>query len=237
MPKPYLLVTQIPNDNRSGKGNDQKNSNSGENRGPGSAANTGTKTTDTDTKGGGTSPSPTSDLSYQLGNSIYLLKLVYLPDMSKTMAINIVPGIFGTSSAQPTLQDGWMLTSMQASSDNTKALDDFTSIATAILGSGAKAATGGTTAAAAATNKKTQGPGPATISTELDPVLPPGLYEFRYDEYGHLIGLCTVSTFSHNNKISNTNLIPSDLVGVAVSGRYCPSLNTLISSNVARVKG
>lgn len=132
--------------------------------------------------------------------------------MSKTMAINLVPGIFGTSSFQPTLQNGWMLTSMQGSADNTKALDDFTTLATALVGGGAKGAAG----TAAAKTKAAAIPGEKALPTE-DPVLPPGLYEFRYDENGRLIGLCTIDTFSHASGVTPTHL--------------CPSLDALASMN------
>jgi hypothetical protein len=217
MPKPYLLVTQLPDASKPDGGNAGAPAAASKDEG-----GQGSKATD--------SPSPSSDLSYQLGNSTYLLKLIYLPDMSKTMAINVVPGIFGTSSAQPTLQDGWMLTSLQSSSDNTKAIDNLTSLASALIGGGAKeAATGGAAAAA----KKTSGPGSANRTSV--PALRPGLYEFRYDEYGHLIGLCLVTAFSGG--VANTNLAPSDIAGVDRTGRYCPSIDAVLALNIVRVKG
>ena len=182
---------------------------------PAAAANTTQNQSDATNKAG-SSPSPSSDLSYQLGSTTYLLKLIYLPDMSKQMAINVVPGIFGTSSAQPNLQDGWMLTSLQASSDNTKALDDLTSLATALLGAGGKAATGGATAKTAAQARAKdmmgqQPPGPAPLA--------PGLYEFRYDEFGHLIGLCRLTSFDAS--VQNDRLLPSDFAGALITGNYC----------------
>jgi hypothetical protein len=218
MPKPYLLVTQAP---------DKTSHNNGAGAGAGPAAPTD-GSSDPTAKGSG-SPSPSSDLSYQIGGTTYLLKLIYLPDKSKTMAINLVPGIFGTSSMQPTLQDGWMLTSLQASSDNSKAIDDLTSLATAMLGAGGKAASGGAAAAA----KKNQGAGAALVNA--DPVLPPGLYEFRYDDYGNLIGLCTVSTFSAGG-VYNTRVLPAG-VATRPTTKYCPTIADLVASSPLRVKG
>jgi hypothetical protein len=143
-----------------------------------------------------------------------LLKLIYLPDMSKTMAINIVPGIFGTSSAQPSLQDGWMLTSMQASSDNTKALDDLTTLASAMVGG--PTAKGATKTASGGGGAGGVGPGAPDLG------LPPGLYEFRYNESGHLDGLCAVSLFS--------NKFPSHShpnYGPITNTHFCPSLEAI----------
>lgn len=224
MPKPYLLVTQIPNDqwpnntHSTAIPTNSKYAKATASDGDG----TGTKDGDATAPASKTaSPSPTSDLSYQLGNNTYLLKLVYLPDMSKTMAINIVPGVFGTSSAQPTLQDGWMLTSMQASSDNTKALDDLTSLATALVGGGTQAAK------TAATKSLEAGP-----PTKPDPSLPPGLYEFRYDERGHLIGLCAVTVFS-NKTIDYRH--PN--AGPVTNTGFCPSLESLAALNWIRARG
>jgi hypothetical protein len=193
MPKPYLLVTEIPNDQlpkpeKGGAGAPA----------PGDTADKqGTKSD---------SPSSSSDLSYQLSNTSYSLKLIYLPDMSKTMAINISPSILGTSSVQPTLQDGWMLTSLQASSDNTKALSDLTTLAGALLGGGAKGAT-----------KTAKGGGGGGARG-----LPPGLYEFQYDQqHGYLTGLCAVTLFE------NESIDPI---------RFCPSLESIATMKAIRVK-
>jgi hypothetical protein len=206
MPKPYLLVTVIPGDKptvdphharirndapsavRPEAGTPPDNNN-GNNNGDGTPkpAQTG-------------SPSSNSDLSYQIGNTTYLLKLVYLPDMSKTMAINITPSILGTSSMQPTLADGWMLTSLQASADNTKALDDMTTLASAILGGGAKTAS--PTNSNPVKPKLTASDGPPN---ELPPALSPGLYEFIYYPNGVLQGLCAISAFSTNGIKNDRN--------------------------------
>ena len=215
MPKPYLLVTRTPAEavvvggagGSDGAGRPADISpepapGAIPGAAPGAAPGAGASPTKTASQAAPSqaSASPTSDLSYQLGNNSYLLKLIYLPDMSKTMAINLVPGIFGTSSLQPTLQDGWMLTSMQASADNTKAMDDLTTLATALIGGGKSAATKTATGAAKAANiGKKKAPG-----AENPDVLPPGLYEFQYDAQGRLIGLCGVSRFSSSG-VANSN--------------------------------
>jgi hypothetical protein len=224
MPKPYLLVTQIPHDQwPPSKPEPVVGAGGGGGGGGGGGNGSSDKTPSDQTKSATASPSPSSDLSYQLGNNTYSLKLIYLPDMSKTMAINIVPGIFGTSSAQPTLQDGWMLTSMQASSDNTKALDSLTTLATALMGGGG----GG-----GGTKSTTPKVGATANGGVTDPSLPPGLYEFRYDEYGHLVGLCAVSLF--------TNVWPSPRhpnYGPIHNTGFCPSLDALAAMNWVKVKG
>jgi hypothetical protein len=199
MPKPYLLVTVIPPPPQ--KPTDPRLLRAPPAPAPPPPPGPGGGPDDGSQKAAPTgSPSPSSDLSYQLGSSTYLLKLIYLPDMSKTMAINLTPSILGTSSVQPTLQDGWMLTSLQASADNTKALDDMTTLASAILGGGTKAAS--------STSSKTAkadllGPGTPPPPDNLPPPLPPGLYEFGYDGLGHLYGLCPVSLFQSNGIVNN----------------------------------
>jgi hypothetical protein len=231
MPKPYLLVAQIPSEpgNGSGGGADNsprkhlaKNAGSGlmevadasppAQPKPKDGDQTKKGNDQTGTTGGS---SPTSDLSYQLGNTTYMLKLIYLPDMSKSMAITIKPSILGTSSMQPTLQDGWMLTSLSASADNTKALADFTTLATSLVGGGAKAAGGAGLMPSSAAALATPSPD--------DLVLPPGLYEFEYNQFGHLVGLCTVTVFTKNERVTNKH--------------YCPTMEAISTLNWVRARG
>jgi hypothetical protein len=108
-----------------------------------------------------------------------------------------------------------MLTSMQASSDNTKALDDFTTLASAIVGASSPIAKGATKTAPGG---GAGGAGPGAV----DLGLPPGLYEFHYDAYGHLDGLCAVSLFS-NNKFSFSH--PNN--GPITNTGFCPSLEAI----------
>jgi hypothetical protein len=132
MPKPYLLVTELPTvqttqtittsgPKPSGKAQadttppntDKPDKN---------ATSTETNSTQASSNGSGT------DLSYSAVVGNYQLKLIYLPDMSKQMAITMNAGLFGNVSAQPTLQDGWMLTSLQGS-----AVSDGSGALTALL--------------------------------------------------------------------------------------------------------
>src|SRR5437660_4980480 len=110
MPKPYLLVTRLPQDEN------EKASRGGAAPSATGPAGGGSATSPTD-KTTAASPSPSSDLSFYGSTTRYIIKLIYLPDMSKQMALNVSPGLFGTASLQPTLQDGWMLTSLQANVD------------------------------------------------------------------------------------------------------------------------
>jgi hypothetical protein len=160
------------------------------------AAPSGGKTTPgtTTTPGAQTSSAPSTDTSFQANNDQYTVKLIYLPDLSNPMTINITAGLFGTASFQPTLQDGWMLTSLQGSSDNSQAVQLAESLITAAAGTGSKAATGG------ATTKGGGGPtgAAALVAAGLPPntVLSPGLYAFNYDHAsGRLIGVCAVTYF------------------------------------------
>jgi hypothetical protein len=148
----------------------------------------------TTTPAGQTSAAPSTDTSFQANNDQYMVKLIYLPDLSNPMTINITAGLFGTASFQPTLQDGWMLTSLQGSTDNSQAVQLAESVISAAAGAGSKAATGGTTTKA--------GGGPtgsaALVAALLPPntVLSPGLYAFSYDHSsGRLIGVCAVTYF------------------------------------------
>jgi hypothetical protein len=82
----------------------------------------------------------------------YAVKLIYLPDYSQPMSIQLKSGVFGNSSSAPTLQDGWMLTSMSGSADSGGAavISALTSLGSAFAGgAGPAAAKGGTQAAVA----------------------------------------------------------------------------------------
>jgi hypothetical protein len=98
---------------------------------------------------GGSSPPPTpssaADVSFSASTPQYTIRLVYLPDYSHPMAMSMHSGLFGTASFAPALQDGWMLTSLQASGDNKVAetLTAVGSIVSAIKGGGASTAGSG----------------------------------------------------------------------------------------------
>ncbi len=206
MPAPYLLVAELP----------PVNSTSSSPRAPtnpfpgdaGAAAGVApapTPDTKKDVKPDASSASsaaPTSDTSFQGNTPQYMIKLVYLPDMSKPMALSAHNGLTGTASMKPTLQDGWMLTSLDASSDS-KFSETLSALASLVGSSASLAGTGG---ASAATMKAPGGP-PGTAArqnvADLSPffvkgkhILKPGLYKFVYDEQGELQDLRPVVFFT-----------------------------------------
>jgi hypothetical protein len=153
------------------------------------------------TDGGDSKPaagSP-SDTSFQVGDGkTYIAKLIYLPDYSRPMAVELNTGLVGISKVDLTLQDGWMLTYVSANADNSKMADVLTAaiqaISTSASGGATKAASkaaSGTVGAAA----PTQGKGAAP----RNPALRPGLYAFDYN-YGmsRVSGICAVSFFDSN---------------------------------------
>jgi hypothetical protein len=135
----------------------------------------------------------TSDLSFTATNgTTYIAKLIYLPDYSRPMAVNMDTGLVGITSVQLTLQDGWMLTNVSANADNSKMADVLTAAIQALSSS----ATGGASKATSAT-AKAPGGGP-----EVDQVLRPGLYAFDYN-YGmsRVSAVCAIAYFdSHGSR-------------------------------------
>jgi hypothetical protein len=116
-------------------------------------------------------------------------KLIYLPDYNRPMAISESPGLFGTVTMGASLQDGWMLTSLQGSGDSKTAetLTAAASLVSALAG-------GGAGAAKAAVPKPGGGPAgaPPPSPTKL---LPPGLYSLVYNGSGILKDVCLVRAF------------------------------------------
>jgi hypothetical protein len=132
------------------------------------------------------------------------MKLVYLPDKSRPMAMNESTGLFGSSSMKPTLQDGWMLTSLDTSADSKMAetLTALGSIAGAVASGGA-----GGGAAAAKPKSAPSGAAGLTAAQKIPPdlagyfvpghfILRPGLYKFKYATDGTLTGLKPVTYFT-----------------------------------------
>ena len=138
----------------------------------------------------------TTDTSYQQVGNGYQIKLVYFPDLGRLMTINQSSGLFGTVSSQPTLVNGWMLSSLQGSADN-KVAEVLTAVG-GIIGSAMGAP------AKSATSKSTTASGAAPpLPTQFPPdswVLPPGLYGFEYDNISGLItGICSVTLTSNSS--------------------------------------
>ncbi|MEO5578543.1 MAG: hypothetical protein ABIR25_05770 [Sphingomicrobium sp.] len=187
LPKPYLLVAQLPQKATAtvSRAPDPKPpANAGSSR-------IGRVSDFNDDFGGADDPSkddsalPTagasSDFSFGGTSEGYLLKVVYLPDLSKPMSMSVRAGL-GTASLKPTLVNGWALTGFDASADS-KTADILASVAQ-VIGAyktpGAKGGGGG--ADASAPDRAAQ-------------ILRPGLYEFHYDQSGRLVALCPVSYF------------------------------------------
>jgi hypothetical protein len=155
-----------------------------------------------------TSPAPISDVSFAASTPQYLVKLVYLPDMRRPMAMKSNTGLWGTSDMKPVLQDGWMLTSLDAAADSKMAetLQGVGSIVGSALGTG-----GAGSAAKTAAKATAGGPGgglsqlPADLSLyygAANGILRPGLYRFDYDTNGVLIKMTAVSFFTGNGAIA-----------------------------------
>jgi hypothetical protein len=145
--------------------------------------------------------SAATDTSFSGATTQYVIKIVYLPDLSQPMAMTGKTGLFGTSEFKPTLADGWMLTSLDATSDS-KVSDTLTalgSIVGGVTGASSKAAKG------AATGGAGGAPGVAAAKTLGDlkdlytadrHILRPGLYRFVYDKDGKLTGIEPVTLFT-----------------------------------------
>lgn len=133
MPKPYLLVMELPAVNSSATsdkvgsntvihvepsgdplGTEDANSPGG--GGGGGGENQQSTNTAQSTLNGANAP--VSDTSFAATTAQYTVKLIYLPDYDHPMAMTETTGLFGTAEMKPVLQDGWMLTSLDASTDN-----------------------------------------------------------------------------------------------------------------------
>lgn len=180
-----------------------------------SANNQNSKGTATNTTSGPinsspTSPPPISDVSFGGSTPQYVIKLVYLPDMRHPMAMTQSAGI-GTAEMKPELQDGWMLTTLDATAD-AKVAESLQAIGS-MVGSAFGASTGTKAAGAAASNLAAPGGGPGGAKpTQMPPdltsyydslkgILRPGLYRFDYDASGALTGISPVEFFTGNGTV------------------------------------
>jgi hypothetical protein len=155
LPKPYLLVTELPvapnPTNASTTGNGATALAAGKGAagggagggtgGAGGGGNTGGNqqgaTSQPQTAAPSSSP---ADTSFSATMAQYAIKIVYLPDFSHPFALQMNAGLFGTASFAPSLQDGWMLTSLNGSSDNSSMLS---AIASMVGGGGSGSGGGG----------------------------------------------------------------------------------------------
>lgn len=170
---------------------------------PQAADNTQTNKNATADTGNGqttaTAAGAAADGDFLFSNAGYMFKLIYLPDYSKPMAIQLRPGVFGTSSVSPQLAYGWMLTSMSASADNSKFIDDITSMVSSLAGGAAKAAKAG------------GAPSPGGQAPASQGLLAPGLYKvLLHRRTGDIAGLCQVAAFPLPNPIPIDNCADPD---------------------------
>jgi len=139
---------------------------------------------------------PSTNTSFLASTPQYMLKLVYLPDKTKPMAMSVRTGLFGTASMKPALQDRWMLTSLDASADS-KAAETLTAIAS-LVSSATTAGAGGALKSAMATKANGQNLAPPVPPDFSKQILKPGLYKFVYDESsGRLTGLRCITEFTN----------------------------------------
>jgi hypothetical protein len=201
MPRPYLLVMRLPATGaQSGVTTDTTRPNIGGRTSPpgtigppppGSilpGAPSNPKTDSGQSAGGPSSggQTPITDTSYQAVSDEYVAKLIYLPDMSQPMAVTESPGLFGTVSMGASLQDGWMLTSLQGSGD-TKTAETIGAIASLV-----SSLQGGAAKPPAAA--KPPGGLPEEVQVPQPQLLSAGLYDFTYRS-GTIGGMCRLASF------------------------------------------
>lgn len=102
------------------------------------------------------------------GNMSCQASIVELPDKEEEYAITINTGLWGAASANPTLQDGWNLTGLNASADS-KTAEVLTALASVMT----------------AVPKL----GPLVARNGAPPACPGGLYRLAFDEFGRISGL------------------------------------------------
>ena len=212
LPKPYLLVTRLPQKSDAGGGGGAVKKNAAVTK-KGAAKNgdhgedqlQGSPPGGDDTSGGkadsGSTPAPASgggsDFIAQTAD--YVLKIIYLPDREHPMSITATAGI-GTAKLTPTFQNGWMLTGFTSEADS-KASEMVQQVA-GLVGSVTKAVA--------------PGGGPPRRSAASGPaheVLKAGLYEFVYDKAGRMRGLCPVDFLTDDGALIPTTT-PTCLMAV-----------------------
>ena len=139
LPRPYLLVTELPATASAASGPKIVNppgppapkgfkippgaapggkGGAGPGGGDGGAATAGADGSDSSQKNTpqqtGQASNATTNSGFSASTPTYSIKLIYLPDYSRPMAVTMSTGMFGTASMQLTLQDGWMLTNVSA---------------------------------------------------------------------------------------------------------------------------
>ncbi|QYE35644.1 hypothetical protein KZX46_06625 [Polymorphobacter sp. PAMC 29334] len=177
---------------------------SGGRTGPG-APGAGDKTSTTDDGAAPVAAAGTgSDTGFVAQSDTFVMKIVYLPDYSHSVAVRVRSGMFGSSSLQLSFENG-MLTAVGGKVDNSKAGDvavaALQAISTIATGGASKAGGGGAAA-----------PGGAErIESKPDrPPLRPGVYAFVPVATENPLGICTVAYFTEDGVVAPS---PSEAIG------------------------
>lgn len=162
MPAPYLLITELPSQSAP-QGGDDTNAVADAAPGGGGGDTNNAKGAQPSNQVQASTPSGSAtDTSFAASTTEYSVKLIYLPDLAHPMALKMRSGLLGTVTAAPTLTDGWMLTSMNGSS-NSGVSDTLQAVGSLLGGSSSK--TGGAAGAAKVAAASPQvSPAPAAIS-------------------------------------------------------------------------
>jgi hypothetical protein len=190
LPAPYLLVTEVPID-AAPESNGKQGGAAADKAAPPAKPDPSKSDAPAPAQGGsGGAPSSASDTSFGMFTKQYGVKLIYLPDPSRPMVLRQHAGL-GSAQMNVTLQDGWMLTSLNSAADS-KTAETLASIASVIgaVYAGGSGATGTTKAL------KSGGAGPGDNAASNPPVLPPGLYKIVFDKSGVLSNVCQVVRFA-----------------------------------------
>jgi hypothetical protein len=199
LPKPYLLVTALPVEQARPRPPAPPQVDGAGQESPGGPQAEATSTGNT---------------SFFASTDHYVIKLIYLPDLSERYVIRESPGLFGTVQMKPQFQDGWMLASLEASSDM-KVADTINALAS-LAGSLGTAVAGA------------RRPGAEALALRPLPTdrggLRPGLYRFRYDGSGVLTGLDPVVLFLRGRDGPDDVPLMQRPGGIANGGRSGPRL-------------
>jgi hypothetical protein len=123
-----------------------------------------------------------------LATQQYSIKLIYLPDFDHPMLISQKVYPFTISDFKPSLQNGWMITGLDSSSDTTGSatISSLASLLGAVKGGGSSAT--GTSSSKSKSESNSafdeflKQDNIAPQNTPDFPVLPPGLYSLSYKD-------------------------------------------------------
>jgi len=185
LPKPYLIIAELPATPNPPKKSDGDADSSGLDPSANPPSPKAKDDSGSDKQPQVSAPSaPPSNTSFAATMAQYSVKLIYLPDFSHPMALKMRSGLLGTASAAPTLQDGWMLTSLSASSDNGVA-NTLQGIAAVVSGAASTASGGGKGGASGGTTTKAMTTASrvflAKTKKNINDISPEELEEYGFD--------------------------------------------------------